>query len=72
MEDSKYLGFDEPEQEQNTSDRDSKIIQLLMQFFQLLITKTNEGYSVVIPQFILKNNDYFRSRKSSFQIFLNI
>ena len=34
------------------------------QIIQLLITKTNEGYKLVIPPFIFKNEDYFRSRKS--------
>ena len=34
------------------------------QIIQLLITKTNEGYKLVIPPFIYKNEDYFRSRKS--------
>ena len=33
------------------------------QIIQLLITKTNEGYKLVIPPFIFKNEDYFRSRK---------
>ncbi len=34
------------------------------QMTPLLITKTNGSYRIVIPQLILKNNDYFRSRKS--------
>ena len=34
------------------------------QIIQLLITKTNEGYKLVIPPFIFKSDDYFRSRKS--------
>ncbi len=39
---------------------------------QLLITKTNEGYKIVVPPFITKNKDYFRSRKSYINILLNI
>ena len=42
------------------------------QIIQLLITKTNEGYKIVIPPFIIKNKNYFRSRKSYIKIFLNI
>lgn len=42
------------------------------QIIQLLIKKTNEGYKLVIPPFILKNNDYFRSRKSYIKILLSI
>ena len=42
------------------------------QIIQLLTTKINEGYKLVIPPFIFKNNDYFRMRKSYIKIFLNI
>ena len=42
------------------------------QIIQLLITKTNEGYNIVIPPFIINNNNYFRSRKSYIKIFLDI
>jgi hypothetical protein len=37
-----------------------------------LMTKTNEGFKIVIPPFITKNNDYFRSRKSYIKVLLNI
>jgi hypothetical protein len=30
------------------------------QSIQLLIAKTNDGYKIVIPSFITKNNGYFR------------
>ena len=42
------------------------------QIIQLLMTKTNEGYKLVIPPFITNNKDCFRSRKSYIKIFLNI
>jgi hypothetical protein len=42
------------------------------QIIQLLITKTNEGYKIVIPSFITKNKDYLRTNKSYIKIFLNI
>lgn len=42
------------------------------EIMQLLINKTKEGYKIVIPQFILNNNDYFRIRKSYIKIFLDI
>ena len=42
------------------------------QIIQLLMTKTNEGYKLVIPPFIFKNKEYFRSRKSYIKIYLNI
>ncbi len=42
------------------------------QIIQLLIMKTNEGYRIVVPPFITKNKDYFRSRKSYIKILLNI
>ena len=42
------------------------------QIIQLLMTKTNEGYKLVIPPFITNNKDYFKSRKSYIKIFLDI
>ena len=42
------------------------------EIMQLLINKTKEGNKIVIPQFILNNNDYFRIRKSYIKIFLDI
>ena len=42
------------------------------QITQLLTMKTNEGYKIVVPPFITKNKDYFRSRKSYIKILLNI
>ena len=42
------------------------------EIIELLTTKTKEGYKIVIPPFILKNNDYFRSRKSYIKISLSI
>ena len=42
------------------------------QIIQLLMTKTYEGYKLVIPPFITSNKDYFRSRKSYVKILLNI
>jgi len=42
------------------------------QIIELLMTKTNEGYKLVIPPYITNNKDYFRSRKSYIKIFLNI
>ena len=42
------------------------------QIIQLLRIKTNEGYKILIPPFITKNKDYFRSRKSYIEILLNI
>ena len=42
------------------------------QIIQLLIMKTNEDYKIVVPPFITKNKDYFRSRKSYIKILLNI
>ena len=42
------------------------------QIIELLITKTNEGYKIVIPAYITKNKDYLRTNKSYIKIFLNI
>ena len=42
------------------------------EILQLLITKVNEGYKIVIPPFIYKNDSYFRSRKSYIKILLYI
>ena len=39
------------------------------QIIELLMTKTNEGYKLVIPPYITNNKDYFRSRKSYINIF---
>ena len=43
------------------------------QIIQLLTMKINEGYKIVVPPFITKNKDYFRSNKKSYiKILLNI
>ena len=42
------------------------------QIIQLLTTKINEGYKLVIPPFIYKNNDYFKARKSYIKTLLTI
>ncbi len=42
------------------------------EIIKLLTTKAREGYKIIIPPFILKNNDYFRSRKSYIKISLSI
>ena len=42
------------------------------EIIELLTRKIYEGYKIVIPPFILKNTDYFRSRKSYIKILLNI
>ena len=42
------------------------------QIIQLLITKTNEGYKLVIPPYIFKNENYFKSRKSYIKTLLII
>lgn len=42
------------------------------QIIQLLTTKINEGYKLVIPPFIYKNNAYFKARKNYIKTLLNI
>lgn len=42
------------------------------EIIELLTTKAKEGYKIIIPPFILKNNDYFRTRKSYIKILLSI